>query len=73
MCVIAVTATVTADWSGLLLDGVFVLSVHAMLACIVVVTFESHVSRRSLVFEVNRVRRLPAGVTQTWSEGTVRA
>jgi Ni/Fe-hydrogenase subunit HybB-like protein len=73
MCVIAVTASVTADWVGSLVYGVFVLGVLAMLVGVVLITLEIRTSRRSIEFEVDRVRRLPAHVTDAWSERTVNA
>jgi len=72
MCIIAVTATVTAEWVGPLVYGTFVLSVLTMLAGVVLITLEIRLSRRSLVFEVDRVRRLPAGVTRPRARETVQ-
>ena len=73
MCTIAVTASIAADWVGSLVYGVFVLSVLAMLIGVVLITMEISTSRRSLVFEADRVRRLPVNVTHTLPEETVHA
>jgi hypothetical protein len=73
MCVIAVTATIAADWVGTLVYGIFLLSVLAMLAGVVLITIEIQTSRRSLAFEVDRVSHLPVRVTERQLEGTVRA
>jgi len=73
MCIIAATATISGDWVGPLVYAVFMLSVLAMLVGIVLITREIGTSRRSLTFEVNRVTRLPAAVTESLSEGTVHA
>ena len=53
--------------------GVFLLSVLAVLVGVVLITMEIGTSRRSLAFEVERVTRLPAAVTETRSEETVMA
>jgi hypothetical protein len=58
---------------GPLVYGVFLLSVLAVLVRVVLITMEIGTSRRSLAFEVERVMRLPAPVTETWSEETVQA
>jgi hypothetical protein len=73
MCTIAVTASIAADWVGSAVYAVFVLSVLAMLIGVVLITMEIGTSRRSLVFEVDRVRRLPVNVTTTLPEETVHA
>ena len=73
MCIIALTATISAEWVGPLVYGVFLLSVLAVLVGVVLITMEIGTSRRSLAFEVERVTRLPAPVTETWSEETVQA
>ena len=73
MCVIALTATIPAEWVGPLVYGVFLLSVLAVLVGVVLITMEIGTSRRSLAFEVERVTRLPAPVTESWSEETVQA
>ena len=48
-------------------------SVLTMLVGIVLITREIGTSHRSLTFEVDRVTRLPAAVTETWAEETVDA
>ena len=63
MCVIALTAAVTAAWVGPLVFGVFLAAVLMMLVGVALVTIEIRSSRRSLVFEARRVSRLSAGVT----------
>jgi hypothetical protein len=63
MCIIALTAAVTAQWVGPLVFGVFLAAVLTMLVGVVLVTVEIRFSRRSLVFEAQRVRQLSAGVT----------
>jgi Protein of unknown function (DUF2721) len=63
MCVIALTATVTAGWVAPLAFAIFLASVLMMLVGVVLVTVEIRFSRRSLVFEAQRVTRLSAGVT----------
>jgi len=73
MCVIAVTATIPAEWVGPLVYGVFLLSVLAVFVGVVLITMEIGTSRRSLAFEVERVTRLPAPVTEPRSEETVQA
>jgi Ni/Fe-hydrogenase subunit HybB-like protein len=73
MCIIAVTASITAEWVGALVYGVFVLGVLAMLVGVVLVTLEIRTSRRSIEFEVERVKRLPARVTDTPFQRTVNA
>jgi hypothetical protein len=73
MCIIAVTATSLAEWIGTLVYGVFMLSVLTMFVGVVLITLEIRASRRSLAFEVDRVMRLPARVTDTVSEEAARA
>src|ERR671933_456290 len=63
MCVIALTAAVTAAWVGPLVFGVFLAAVLTMLAGVALVTVEIRSSRRSLVFEARRVAGLSADVT----------
>ena len=58
MCIIALTATISAEWVGPLVYGVFLLSVLAVLVGVVLITMEIGTSRRSLAFEVERVTRL---------------
>ena len=53
----------TAEWVAPLVFGVFVAAVLAMLVGVALVTVEIRTSRRSLVFEAQRVSRLSAGVT----------
>ena len=62
MCVIALTAAVTAEWVAPLVFGVFVAAVLTMLVGVALVTVEIRTSRRSLVFEAQRVTKLSAGV-----------
>ena len=73
MCIIALTATISAEWVGPLVYGVFLLSVLAVLVGVVLITMEIGTSRRSLAFEVERVTRLPAPVTEARSAETVQA
>jgi hypothetical protein len=63
MCVIALTAAVTAEWVAPLVFGIFLAAVLTMLVGVALVTVEIRTSRRSLVFEARRVSRLSAGVT----------
>ena len=71
MCTIAMTAPIAADWVGSLVYGIFVLSVLSMLVGVVLITIEIGTSRRSLVFEADRVKRLPASVTDAFGVETV--
>src|SRR5205823_11467783 len=71
MCIIALTATIPAEWVGPLVYGVFLLSVLAVLGGVVLVTMEIGSSCRSLAFEVERVTQLPAPVTEIGSAETV--
>jgi hypothetical protein len=73
MCTIAMTASIAADWVGSLVYGIFVLSVLFMLIGVVLITLEIGTSRRSLVFEADRVTRLPAPVTDALAAETVQA
>src|SRR5215207_2927571 len=73
MCIIALTATSTAEWVGPLVFGVFLLGVLTTLAGVVLIMLEIRTSRRSLSFEVQRVSALPADVTTAWAAGTVQA
>jgi Protein of unknown function (DUF2721) len=58
MCFIAITATITAEWVGSIVYGVFMLGVLALLVGVVLISLEIRVSRRSLMFEVSRVTQL---------------
>jgi hypothetical protein len=58
MCIIAVTATIPADWVGLIVYDVFMISVLTMLIGVVLITMEISESRRSLAYEVERVTGL---------------
>jgi hypothetical protein len=73
MIVIAITASISAEWVGVLVYGIFVLSVLGMLGGVALITVEIRTSQRSLAFEVDRIRRLPARVTESWSAETVQA
>jgi hypothetical protein len=73
MIVIALTASISEEWVGALVYGIFVLSVLAMLVGVALITVEIRTSQRSLAFEVHRVGRLPARVTEAWSTETVQA
>lgn len=63
MCIIALTATTVADWVGPLVFGMFLAGVLMTLLGVVLTTLEIRMSRRSLVYEVERVSRLPPDVT----------
>jgi Protein of unknown function (DUF2721) len=58
MCVIAVTAAVSADWVAVLVFGIFVAGVLAMLVGVLLITVEVRSSRRALQYEAQRVARL---------------
>jgi hypothetical protein len=58
MCVIALTAAVSADWVAILVFGVFVVGVLVMLLGVLLITVEVRTSRRALQYEVRRVARL---------------
>jgi Protein of unknown function (DUF2721) len=73
MCTIALTASVAADWVGSLVYAIFALSVLSMLVGVVLITLEIGTSRRSLVFEADRVTRLPTRVTDAFPTETVQA
>jgi hypothetical protein len=73
MFIIALTATINADWVGPLVFGVFLIGVLLTLVGVLLVSAEIRTSRRSLSFEVERVRRLPASVTKALSAETVQA
>jgi hypothetical protein len=73
MCIIALTATITAEWVGPLVFGVFLVGVLMRLVGVMLITAEIRVSRQSLSFEVERVRRVPADVTTAWSAETVKS
>jgi hypothetical protein len=73
MCAIAMTASIAAAWVGTLVYGIFVLRVLSMLVGVVLITVEIGTSRRSLVFEADRVTRLPAPVTDALAAETVHA
>jgi Protein of unknown function (DUF2721) len=60
MCIIALTATISADWVAVLVFGVFIASVLMMLLGVLLITVEIRASRRALQYEVQRVRRLAA-------------
>jgi hypothetical protein len=60
MCVIALTAAVSADWVAVLVFGVFIAGVLAMLLGVLLITVEIRSSRRALEYEVQHVARLPA-------------
>src|SRR5919202_5536324 len=73
MCVIALTATITADWVGPFVFGVFVAGVLTMLVGVLLVTLEIRTSRRSLAFEVQRVSHLATARMDSRSVETIRA
>jgi hypothetical protein len=78
MCVIALTAAVSADWVAVLVFGVFVAGVLTMLLGVGLITAEVRTSRRALEYEVRRVARLapdPSAVPVTTARapGTVHA
>ena len=79
MCVIALTAAVSADWVATLVFGVFLAGVLVMLLGVVLITVEIRTSRRALQYQVQRVIRLAATpdaaapVTDAWRRGTVQA
>jgi Protein of unknown function (DUF2721) len=73
MCVIALTATITADWVGPFVFGVFVAGVLTMFVGVLLVTLEIRTSRRSLAFEAQRVSRLTVGVAEGWPREPVHA
>ena len=77
MCIIALTATMSADWVAVLVFGVFVASVLMMLLGVLLITLEIRTSRRALQYQVQRVIRLAANpdaapVTDAWRRGTVQ-
>ena len=77
MCVIALTATISADWVALLVFGVFLAGVLAMLLGVLLITIEVRGSRRALQYEVQRVVRVTASrddgsVTHDWGAGDTR-
>jgi hypothetical protein len=78
MCVIALTAVVSADWVAVLAFGIFVAGVLGMLLGVLLITIEIRTSRDALQYEVQRVVRLPADpngrtVTDARWYGTVHA
>ena len=78
MCVIALTAAVSADWVAVLVFGVFLAGVLVMLLGVLLITVEIRTSRRALQYQVQRASRLAADpdevpVTDAWQRGTVRA
>jgi Ni/Fe-hydrogenase subunit HybB-like protein len=78
MCIIALTATMSADWVAVLVFGVFVASVLMMLLGVLLITLEIRTSQRALQYEVRRVRRLAASpetlpVTDGLKPGTFHA
>ena len=72
MCIIALTAAVSADWVALLVFGVFVAGVLVVLLGVALITLEVRTSRRALQYEAARVARL-APVTDARAAGTVHA
>jgi hypothetical protein len=58
MCIIALTAAVTADWVAVVVFGVFVAGVLTMLLGVGLITAEVRTSRRALQYEAARVGRL---------------
>ena len=58
MCVIALTAAVSADWVAVVVFGVFVVGVLATLLGVLLITLEVRTSRHALQYEVRRVIRL---------------
>ena len=77
MCVIALTAAVSADWVAVLVFGVFVAGVLVMLLGVLLITAEVRASRRALQYEAHRVACLAptpdaAPVTDARQPGTVR-
>jgi hypothetical protein len=80
MCVIALTAAISADWVAVLVFGVFLAGVLVMLLGVLLITVEVRASRRALQYEVGRVARLAptpgldlAPVTDARQAGTVQA
>jgi hypothetical protein len=78
MCIIALTATISADWVAVLVFGVFIASVLMMLLGVLLITVEIRTSQRALQYEVRRVLRLAAGpetvpVPDGLKPGTVHA
>lgn len=78
MCVIALTAAVSADWMAVLVLGLFLAGVLAMLLSVLLITLEIRTSRRALQYQVERVVRLAAepdkvSVTDSTPRGTVHA
>ena len=79
MCVIALTAAISADWVAVLVFGVFVAGVLVMFLGVLLITMEVRTSRRALQFEVRRVARLrpelggPPVTTGARQPGTVQA
>ena len=76
MCIIALTAAVSADWVAVLVFGVFVAGVLVMLLAVLLITLEIRTSRRALQYEVRRVARLApdpnaVAVTAAREPGTV--
>ena len=63
MCIIALTAAVSADWVAVLVFGVFVVGVLVMLVGVLLITVEVRTSRRALHYEVQRVVRLEPSAT----------
>ena len=58
MCVIALTAAVSADWVTVLAFGVFLAGVLVVLLGVLLITVEVRTSRRALQYAVRRVVRL---------------
>jgi hypothetical protein len=73
MCIIALTATISSDWVGPVVFGVFLIGVLMTLVGVLFITAEIRTSRHALSFEVERVSRVPADVTTAWSAETVKA
>jgi hypothetical protein len=72
MCIIALTAAVSADWVAVLVFGVFLAGVLVVLLGVGLITLEVRTSRRALQYEAARVARL-APVTDALAAGTVHA
>jgi pilus assembly protein TadC len=61
MCVIALTATVSADWVAALVIAFFVAGVLAMLVGVLLITVEIRTSQQTLSYEVQQVISLDPG------------
>jgi hypothetical protein len=78
MCVIALTATISADWVAIPVFGVFLAGVLAMLLGVLLITVEIRASRRALQYQVQRAARLAADpdetpATEAWRGGPAHA